>query len=201
MCALFSTTTPATENVTETTTTTDKPSKKEKVKKEKKSKKSEKNGDLQTDVSLVIENGNDTLKSVKRKESVGAKIKRVFTLGKGDKKKAMEQAASNGTTEIIPTSETNGDVTTEKIEENVDGKVTSTAIVEATVEETPNNGEVKAVVDVVETTTTTTTPPVGEEVTKQQELTLTATSDQTAENAAAILATATEKHKHQCVIV
>jgi hypothetical protein len=174
------TTETASETVTETTTTTEKPSKKIKVKKEKKSKK---NGDLQTDVSLVVvENGNGTLKSIKRKESVGAKIKRVFTLGKGDKKKALEQAASNGTTEIIPTSETNGDVATEKIEAIVSN-------VETTGEVTPSNGDF-TIVDAI--------PVIPEEVTKQQELILTETC--TPEQIAA-LNLASEKHKNQCIIV
>ena len=183
----------------------EKQSKKEKAKKEKKNKKekaaTEKNGEVQTtDVSVVVDNSattNDTIKSVKRKESVGAKIKRVFTLGKGDKKKSIEQVATtNGTTAVVePTG--NGDVTAtiEKVHENGEAKLETPVATEVT-EKT--NGEIisetkPTTENVVEVTAT-------EETAKVQELTLTATG--TTEATAAAATTTTEKQgKHHCIIV
>jgi len=89
--ALVSTTETAPSTATKETAT------KEKKKKEKKEKKKEKKNDENVEPG-TIENGHDT---VKRKESVGAKIKRVFTLGKSDKnKKHAGVATENGQAKV-----------------------------------------------------------------------------------------------------
>lgn len=89
--ALVSTTETAPSTATKDTAT------KDKKKKEKKEKKKEKKNDENVEPGS-IESGHDT---VKRKESVGAKIKRVFTLGKSDKnKKHAGVATENGQAKV-----------------------------------------------------------------------------------------------------
>jgi len=148
-----------------------------------------------TDVSVVVDTTtNDTIKSVKRKESVGAKIKRVFTLGKGDKKKAIEQQQQQqqqtATIETPPA--TNGDITHQNDE------------IKATIEvTTPEVVVVEVTKEVTAVATTEPEPIIETTTTKQQELTLTATegTEQTAVTNTTAAPTTDKNSKHHCIIV
>lgn len=179
-----------TENVeasTEVTPQVVAPNEEEKTEKKKKEKKTKKEKNKENNDNTATST-QDTTVDVKRKESIGVKIKRAFTLNRGDKKKTIEQQANgNG----IVTADANAPVI-----ENGEVKVieNNTAVVTEGTPELKEN----------ENNSTTTPAPVElNDAIENKEVTVTATAITNTEQIATETTTTTtnqDKHIHNCTI-